>query len=364
MKKKLAVDLMLDSGAFSAWNRGTTIDLKKYAAYIKRLEKYLFSYVTLDVLPEGQESKRTTESIEAGAKKSHINHKKLKDAGLSPIPVFHQGESFHWLEQMLKDGEKYIGVSARKDLRTKDHVKWLDQVYRMLTDKKGKSIVKTHGFGITNPKLLLRYPFYTVDSTTWSMTPGYGQIIVPVLVDGKFDYSRVPSRIIVSGIQQKSSQQQFEGMGPMGQAAITKYLDEIGTNITQVRYGTDERRRCVLHYYLKLAEYLRKHESTSQFQLRDDLLIMFATALKNKEWSALMCDMSARTRLLSFFETQDADDEALIEYVETGKFGDKIKRAPKARFDNEGYRNFRRLKLAERGRQYAEDGTTEQANDR
>jgi hypothetical protein len=50
----------------------------------------------------------------------------MKDAGLKPLPVFHHGEHFSWLERMLADGESYIGISTAKNLPDLVQRRWLD----------------------------------------------------------------------------------------------------------------------------------------------------------------------------------------------------------------------------------------------
>ena len=47
------VDLFLDSGAFSAWNKGTSIDIKKYIKFIKKNEDLFTVYANLDVIGIG-----------------------------------------------------------------------------------------------------------------------------------------------------------------------------------------------------------------------------------------------------------------------------------------------------------------------
>jgi hypothetical protein len=104
--------IFLDSGAFSAWGKGVTIDLDSYIAFVRRHETLLHAYVNLDVIP-GQygEREQKLERIEAAAASSYRNQQRMKDAGLRPIPVFHQDESFHWLKRMLDDGEPCIALS-------------------------------------------------------------------------------------------------------------------------------------------------------------------------------------------------------------------------------------------------------------
>jgi hypothetical protein len=282
--------------------------------------------------------------------------------------VFHQGEPITWLERMLKDGEKYIAVSAGKDLLgDAERTKWLDVVYSIITDAQGRPLIKTHGMGITKPSYLTRYPFTTVDSTTWLLTPGFGIIIVPSYgLDGKPDYSRPPIRVPVSGISQQSTTQQklqLEGLSGMQYEGVVKFLrDEVGCSIGQARYGTHFRRKAVLLYYLRLAEHLkdiRFKEAGGGFVTKiksiggkplpaQKLMIMFATSLTNTEWSQMLTDHGAWHRLLSYYETRKIPYEKFEKWVMHGMLRQYVKRDPKQVGWSEAYRNHRHLKQLER----------------
>lgn len=371
------VRLMLDSGVFSAWNRGLELDLNRYIQYVKDHKRWLYSYVNVDSIPGTFGQKRTQKEVEDSARIGYDNLQTMKGHGLDPIPVFHQGERFYWFERMIMDGHRYIGVSNAKDLMPAEQRRWLDTVFSIITNTKGEALIKTHGFGITNPKFLIRYPFYTVDSTTWSLTPGFGQIIVPVYVNGKPDYSLLPLRIAISGVahQSPSSQKRnYEAMGPIAQAMIRKFLEEeVGINITQVRYGTTMRRRAVLIYFIGLC----KHLSDVRFKDRQDglhkslasasisklkpaghsnLTITYATSL-SREWSQLMNSVNADTRLLSYWELKDRPSEVLTNYVENGTVGDYAPRPRKVDWKSEAYINHRALALMRRLETGELDGT-------
>lgn len=360
------VDLLLDSGAFSAWMRRESIDVRVYCKFVDQFKHLLWHYVTLDVIPGMRDKPRTQEQLADAAQQSYRNHQVMKDYGLSPIPVFHQGEEWSWLERLLKDGEPYIGISPFKDIPVQSQRRWLDQVFSILTDAKGVPFVKTHGFGTTHPKLLVRYPWYTVDSTTWTLTPGYGQIIVPSYgPDGKADYKN-PQRIVLSGVQHKSAssqRNQFEALGPTMQAWVRKFLaEEVGVTPAEARYGTGVRRKAVLIYYLRLEEVLQGN----RFQARNagfakvhmpvkldpqphmPFHVVFATNV-SREWSHIMNEADARHRLLSYYELRD-NPEWVEPYILHGTTKAGYKREqPKANWQSESYKNYRALTLLARG---------------
>lgn len=372
------VRLLCDSGEFSAWRRGTSVDLKRYIGYCKENEKYLFAYANVDKIPGKFGQPRTKKEVDESAKVGYDNCQKMKAEGLSPIPIFHQGEDFYWLERMLKDGEKYIGISSAKDLWANEQRKWLDRVFTLLTDTKGRPLVKTHGFGITRPAFIFRYPFYTCDSTAWSLAPGYGSILIPQIINGQYDYLKQPTKFVISGVAHNSpssQKKQFEGQGKHTQKAIVDYLEKEGkVSITEARYGTGMRRQVMLVYYLNLGKALSKVRFTERgtssllfpekkaIDLKatsfDHLHIMFASNL-NKEWSEMMNDLGCSDRLLSYWELKDKPSEVLQNYVKFGTHAEYNKRAPKASWDSESYRNYRRLKMLKTVETYrASNGTT------
>jgi hypothetical protein len=369
MTKKLKVELMLDSGIFSAWNRKEEISINDYMAYVKDYKHLLHSYISMDKIPGEIGRKNTRAEVEESSKISYQNLQIMKENGLSPIPVFHQGEPIIWLERMLQDGEKYIAVSAGKDLAGADgeRLKWLDTVFSVITDAKGRPLIKTHGMGITRTAYLTRYPFTTVDSTTWLLTPGFGIIIVPSYgANGKPDYMRPPVRIPVTGNEQKSSSQQklqLEGLPDIQFEGVAKFLrDEVGCSIGQIRYSTSFRRKAVLIYFMRLAEHLkdvRFTEAGGGFVTKiksmagkplppQQLKVMFATAMMNTEWSQMLTDNNVWTRLVSYYETRNIKPEKFEKYVKDGLLKQYVKRIPRQLDWNETYRNHRHLKQLER----------------
>lgn len=368
MKKKMAVDLMLDSGAFSAWNVDDVIDINDYMQFIHDNEDHIHTYVSLDVLASGAEKQRTAQAVEEAASASYKNLTIMQKEGLKPLPVFHQGERLYWLEKMLGEGIDYIGISTRKDLWPAAQMKWLDTVFSVITDNEGRPLVKTHGFGITRPPFLFRFPWHTVDSTTWTLTPGYGSVLVPSYVNGEFDYTTYPTRIIMSGWTHRTAsadKMQFQGLRDFHQEVVRNYLEnEIGINVTEARHSPIHRHKAVMKYYLKMMEKLKnihfnkkfKRASLTSFKLDRKppkewkTTIVFVTNY-NRELSQLMNELGMRNRLLNYYDLRDKSVEALHEYVETGTYLRENKRPRKHNWSDRTYRAFRALALLKRSEQ-------------
>lgn len=189
---------MLDSGAFSAWNCGKEIDLDHYIAFIRHHAEHLDYYVALDVIPGAFGRTPTPAEVEVSAQKSWDNLLYMQAEGLNPIPVFHMGEQFKWLRRMVEHGIEYIGISPANDRTTDKKRIWLDRVFDEITDAEGKPLVKTHAFGVTAIDLLIRYPWFSADSTTWIMIAARGKILLPHWVNGRWKFDKKPSICYIS----------------------------------------------------------------------------------------------------------------------------------------------------------------------
>jgi len=143
---------MLDSGGYSARVRGIEISVKKYAEFLNKHKiKYAFNLDTASV-PETLK-----------------NQKYLEDnTETYIIPIYHTSD---WLDPQYRDLiEKYtksypfigLGGMAGVGLDRQTHLKFLDYCFSYTKDK-----VKVHGLGMTSNSLLKRYPFFSVDSTSW-----------------------------------------------------------------------------------------------------------------------------------------------------------------------------------------------------
>lgn len=182
--KQNKIELFLDSGAFSAWTRGAKIDIHEYVDFIKQHEEAIDVYANLDVIGD--------------ASATYKNQKIMEKAGLHPIPVFHQGEPEKYLERYTKKYD-YIAIGGLVGISSHALVRWLERMWdSYLTDSEGLPIVKVHGFGLTSLRLMFRYPWYSVDSTSWVVTGRLGGIFVPRYRNGQWIYDENSWKIDVS----------------------------------------------------------------------------------------------------------------------------------------------------------------------
>jgi hypothetical protein len=288
--------IMLDSGAFSARTLGVHIDLSEYTRYVKENATYIDNYVNLDVIPDGHRE----ELIEQGAAASYRNQQTMKDAGLSPIPVFHEGERFDWLERYLANDEHYVAVAPAKG---RDPRQWLDDVFHRLSDGNGRPLVKVHGLGITRPTLLRRYRWTSVDSATWLKQSRVGHIPVPLYQYGKPDFSFGPTTFVITD-RSRGRPCHIDTADDFDLDRINRFVnEEVGIDIAEARYSYEYR-------YKVWIAYLKALESHCAVP------IYFVTNTNRREY-VLLNDAHVEHRLLSYARL---NENSLEEYI-AGDFG-------------------------------------------
>lgn len=283
MKDK-KVDLFLDSGAFSAFTQGITIDIQEYITFIKEHQNNLEVYANLDVIGDP-----------AGTWK---NQKIMEKAGLNPLPCFHYGEDPKWLLRYLADGHKYIALGGMVPISSKDLVTWLDPIFsKYICDEDGFPKVKIHGFGLTSLRLMLRYPWFSVDSTSWVVTGRMGSVYVPKFRSGEWIYGQDSWKIVVSSKSpsNKEAGKHIETMSNAEKAAILKYFDEKGYKLGKSSFrqvdekyelGTDEKWSGKAKDGKREVETIEENGLCNDYKLRDELNIVYFLDLEKTmpEW--------------------------------------------------------------------------------
>lgn len=147
------LSMMLDSGAFSAWKSGRSIDIDALIEECRRPE--WDECVALDVIGDSEGSIRN----------SHY----MREAGLNVIPVFHYGEPWEVLTEYCKFFG-HVGLSCRFGEPMKKSLGWVEQCFA-----RGWPHL-FHSFGWVARPILERVPFDTADASTWTLAPSaYGR---------------------------------------------------------------------------------------------------------------------------------------------------------------------------------------------
>lgn len=141
--------IFLDSGAYTARHRGVDISISKYGDFIQENLSKISVYANLDVIGDH--------------KATEINQRYMEGRGLSPLPTFHQGTPFSELSNLINEyGYIALGNISSSANDKRSLFKWLDTCFNII-----QGSTKIHGFGMTGAEVLKRYPWYSVDSTSW-----------------------------------------------------------------------------------------------------------------------------------------------------------------------------------------------------
>jgi hypothetical protein len=327
------VNLLLDSGAFSAWSRGGDIDLDRYISYVKRNQHHLVGYFNLDLIG-GKDGQREwdAELLEATASASHTKLQKMKDAGLRPIPVFHRGEHPRWLERMLKEGETYIALSPGKF----DHLAktdWLDECAKLLMVN-GRFVVRVHILGTTAPAIAHQHPWASMDATTWLEGPGTGNILVPNALETEW-WDTVP---ITNG-RKRTAGNHFDYRPAAEQDRIRAYIESLGFEMQQVRHDAEARK----------SVYIRGYQTVAR---RTGALFYFVTNLCHHSEREILDQHGVECRLINFYDLQDPKDDVLERYVMNSLRPAQMRRRSSKGLSYNTRMDARKLAVYTRGKNY------------
>jgi len=262
--------IMLDSGAFTAWNSGKFIDLSAYIAYAKqtkdtceeRLPNQQLYVVNLDVIPgqAGQtqalsRSTSTSTLVEDAAKAGFKNMKRMLKEGVTPIHVFHQGERFEWIDR-ITEYVQYIGVSPANDMPTRAKYNWMQSVFEYLYKK--NIDVNTHGFAVTSIRAMLSFPWTSTDSATWRIAAGMGSLFYP----GGRGFSN-PSYAVSGNYSVSDRKKGKESLSPL----FLKYLQDDGYSYEDIQTWKG-RTKINIRYFLGLEKWINEQRSQMVFKPR------------------------------------------------------------------------------------------------
>lgn len=163
--------LFIDSGAYSAETQGVKISPYQYTAFLRRWKQYVDVAANLDVLFDAEGTWKNQELMES--------------LGERPMPTFHFGEDEKWLVKYIAKGHDYIAMGGQVGQHPDAQMQWLDRMWdQYLTNDDGYPIIKVHAFGVTSPAIMERYPWFSVDSTSWLLAAATGKAVICDVTQG------------------------------------------------------------------------------------------------------------------------------------------------------------------------------------
>lgn len=231
-------ELFLDSGAFSAKNKGEVIDIEKYIEFVKTYEHMFTTYANLDVIGDAQASLE--------------NQNIMDKAGLSAIPCFHYTEPMEYLHHYVQN-YKYIALGGMVASNVGVLYDWLTEVFECICDEDGMPKVKVHGFGMTTLSLMLAFPWFSVDSTSWLLQGATGGVVIPIYKKGGYVYNEIPHRVSISTMSPDiTTDKHVFSQSFMKKGVLKRYVKEKGYTLKRLSEDYTIRHELNIIYYKDL----------------------------------------------------------------------------------------------------------------
>lgn len=184
---RVPIKLFIDSGAFSAWTKGSHIDVDEYIDFINENKDYFEVCASVDDIPGVPLSNKVAspEEVAKSCENTWQNFLYMRSKMLDVTKLlytFHIGEPWEYLERALnyKDDKgplTYIALGGMVGKKAPVLEQFLSKATQIIK-KSNNPNIKVHAFGMTNLTLLERFNLLSADSTTWVKLAGYGNILI------------------------------------------------------------------------------------------------------------------------------------------------------------------------------------------
>ncbi|HPY55299.1 MAG TPA: hypothetical protein PLI14_06545 [Bacilli bacterium] len=251
----MSVNIFQDSGAPTLYNEYVKKSTAKTMGSTLKYRRYDdFSFLESDVYLEYRErylkhclDNKHLVGVAANldvinnAEETYKNQKWFEKRGYNPIPVWHFGSDESYLKRYIDEGYEYIAMGGLIPNSSSALIGPLDKIWKnIICDKDGLPKAKIHGFAMTAFSLMRRYPWYSVDSSSWLKVGAYGKIFVPKKDrTGKWRWDKTPASFVISEIGIKK---QIHGLNqtPLYQETIFNLIQEHGFPLGKCEYEGDE----------------------------------------------------------------------------------------------------------------------------
>jgi hypothetical protein len=211
-----------------------------YCQFVIDYQHAIDYYATVDVLFNPKKSWQVLKYIE-------------KEWGLNPVPVIHFNTPLKWVEKHLNAGYSYIGIGGLgQEITKQNYFEWADPVYELLCDKTTHlPLVKTHGFAMTAPTLLTRYPWYSVDSASWAKAGAFGRLYIPRQTRGEYNFFAEPYTLNVSCLSPTKhvKGRNLSTMSKEEQRVVKNWLEQIGVPYGENNPDGTVKKKGVINYH-------------------------------------------------------------------------------------------------------------------
>lgn len=158
--------LLIDSGAFTAWKAGSSINVDDYCTFLESLGSLPWRYFMLDVIGDPAATMK--------------NYELMLKRGFKPIPIFTRGESVSVLEDYYKTSD-VVGIGGL--VGTRGNKGFVKGIMKHVGDR------KVHWLGFSGLPFINAYRPYMCDSSSWASSVRFGSLTVtgPMLKETRID---------------------------------------------------------------------------------------------------------------------------------------------------------------------------------
>lgn len=255
--------LFIDSGAFSVHTGNAKCTVDEYIEYLNSIDDDIDVFAQLDTIPGTFQKPKTPEDYEESARKSWDNYLYMRTKVKSPnklMPVFHFGEHFDWLRNMLEWTDEngnhldYIGLSPANDVSVDIKDIYLKNCADVIAASSNPK-VKTHLYGYTSLNGLSKLPCYSADSISHRLIAGYCKILSVHF--GVISLSK-RNRTVMS----KSNLSFLDTADDVNLAILERELADLGFTIEEVQESSAARVVVTMHNIQQLLKTQYKYDDT------------------------------------------------------------------------------------------------------
>lgn len=247
--------IMVDSGSFTAYTKGVHIDIDDYLKFIDEIGDYVTVFVAVDDVPDPMnmdynKAKTTWDNYLYMVERIRPE---LRD---KLIPVFHYGEDFKWLRNMLEyrhpDGSpiKYIGLAISLEGTKNVRINWGRECMRVIHESSNPNVM-THAFGVGVKSVLDNITVTSTDATSWVKRAAYGMIAVD-------DKSIHVSEVMKAKADDRSLSQQSKAL----QEDVLKRIKQRGFTLEELEQDSGKRAEFNILDTLDWVAKLEPHNTT------------------------------------------------------------------------------------------------------
>jgi len=150
-------EVMIDSGVFTAWKQGKTIELETYVDWLKNTAPAFRWCMALDVITDAKASLAQWRKMISSA----------PTLASSIVPVWHEGDPLDILDEYVSLSE-LVALGRIEGRRSEQKTyEFYDAAFNAYPEG------RFHALGQANPVHLEPYPFASFDSTGWQRDAAY-----------------------------------------------------------------------------------------------------------------------------------------------------------------------------------------------